>query len=634
MRSNPCLEIKLISYLKKKFQRYSKKTLYSTRIMEKGHSELVLWQLSQKLLGDNENKQFKYFFTEFQRNHSVPMLCTRLKPLINTSERLVLLVEMSYLVPNHLSDDYHRICSLEFANYSQALQACRPGTLPRTERSRVIAQDSSGKTRIVSQGNLKKLIINRSPDLQSSNRSSSMHNSNKSYDEFDDAVESVFLDNNISPKSHRKFEDYNNMRNWQEADLRTDSRRSSGRNYNNGIRYKKDEVTVYEDKGLTISKISNNPGELGKRTHLVHLVRQSGNCSLGMSLKGGIDENTPISVDWVEEGSLADMQGLRRGDHILEVNGHDFRYITHEAAVKIMLLATEMNILVDSSFAGSLREVSNQSLIHDYREENAIIYPSPQGRIGCVITRDGFSANEVIVKKVMANSPASSAGLNVGDHILKIDGIDVSLLTEKQIISLMTSSKKVKLTLTRSHRNGDDLAFSSTRSSMDFHHDRPFHMSRTYSSEHLYPSYSGSDYGAYGHNYPRSPKMMKHLSSSQPHMWYHKSTTTSRSDLSSPSRSFRPISANIPRASPNANYLRAVSSHFDDMHLSNSYSYYDPHLGSPMTKFPGRIYQSRSLSNLNRPFQREDYARKYKYKNAKHNSNSQHFFADDSWPLY
>lgn len=281
--------------------------------MEKVHSESVLWQLSQKLLSENENKQFKYFFTEFQRNHSVPMLCTRLKPLINTSERLVLLVEMSYLVPNHLSDDFHRICSLEFANYSQALQACRPGTLPRTERSRVIAQDSSGKTRIVSQGNLKKLIISRSPDLQSSHRSSSMQNSNKSYDEFDDAVENVFLDNNVSPRSHRKFEDYNNMRNWQEADLRTDSRRSSGRNYN-GVRCKRDEITVYEDKGLTISKILSNPGELGKRTHLIHLVRQSGNCSLGMSLKGGMDENTPVTVDWVEEGSLADLQVSHHSD--------------------------------------------------------------------------------------------------------------------------------------------------------------------------------------------------------------------------------------------------------------------------------------------------------------------------------
>ncbi|GAB1603175.1 hypothetical protein Ahia01_000598000 [Argonauta hians] len=637
---------------------------------------------------------------------------------------------MSYLVPNHLSDDFHRICSLEFANYNQALEACRPGALPSNERSHVIAQDSSGKTRIVSEGNLKKLVVASSPDLRNNNNnnisssSSSRqqlsqmqhftttnttashsnsnnnnsnsissnnhnqqrhylstpppqnhhhhqrvhHNSNrhlhKSYDESDDdAIESVFLENcHISPRILRRFEEQNNMKNWQEVELpQTDSERSSGSNFNRGHgshHHNNDEITLYEDKGLSISRIGNKhqkQADHNKKIHRVHLIRQSGNCSLGMSIKGGMDENSPITIDWIEEGSLADQQGLRRGDHILEVNGHDFRFLSHEAAVKVILLATQMNILVDSSFAGdyysktgttttasstispvpSRRHHQHQHHHHDFKQEVTTIYPSPRGWIGCVITREGFSGNEVIVKKVAVNSPASKAGLSVGDHILKIDGIDVNILTEKQIVSLMTSSTKVKVQLAKSPYGAilNDSPVFSPKSSLDFY-DRPA-MSRLYSSDHLSPSLYSSDHGAYGQNYPRSPKSWRNLSSSQPPVWHYK---TSTSYPSSPNRSHRSLaSPNVqPRNSPNANYLRAVSSHVDDSHLSSSYSSYDPRpIGSPLLRSPGRIYQSRSLSNLARPFQKEEHARKYRHKNAKHNLNPQHYYSDnDSWYMY
>lgn len=57
--------------------------------------------------------------------------------------------------------------------------------------------------------------------------------------------------------------------------------------------------------------------------------------SVGLRLTGGNDVG--IFVSSVQEGSLADSQGVREGDQILQVNDTSFQNLTREEAVEYLM---------------------------------------------------------------------------------------------------------------------------------------------------------------------------------------------------------------------------------------------------------------------------------------------------------
>lgn len=121
--------------------------------------EVILRNLAHDLLSEYECEEFKQILQQFKQTQSVASLCHQIKPLINTTEKLLLLVELSSRIPRGLQEDFHRICSLQFANYETYLRIYTHGN-SLLENPRVIAQDSSGKFQIVSQGSEKKFMVN------------------------------------------------------------------------------------------------------------------------------------------------------------------------------------------------------------------------------------------------------------------------------------------------------------------------------------------------------------------------------------------------------------------------------------------------------------------------------------------
>ncbi|KAL5484000.1 hypothetical protein EMCRGX_G020426 [Ephydatia muelleri] len=57
---------------------------------------------------------------------------------------------------------------------------------------------------------------------------------------------------------------------------------------------------------------------------------------LGISIRGGSQHGLGIYISVVEEGSVAWEEGLKKGDQIIDVNGHSFRSIRHSDAVRVL----------------------------------------------------------------------------------------------------------------------------------------------------------------------------------------------------------------------------------------------------------------------------------------------------------
>ncbi|XP_021364131.1 uncharacterized protein LOC110457262 isoform X1 [Mizuhopecten yessoensis] len=375
--------------------------------------EVILRNLAHDLLSEYECDSFKQILHQFKQTQSVATLCHQVKPLINTTEKLLLLVELSSRIPRSLQEDFHRICSLQFANYETYLRIYSHGNALE-DNPRVIAQDSSGKFQIVSRGSEKKFMVNSNSyknytDINSQHGTSVTSGIYSDHDEeslkpVDDTNGDVFL--------------------WGPG------------NYG----------SVEPKKTTKVVK----PAVNGAVRRIFLARREDG--SLGLGIQGGKEYGTEISVNVLDPEGPAASQGVVLGDTILEVNGTDFRHLTHAEAVTLIRNAWNIIILVQSG--GLRRSRQSQRKVSEHLQVvdlEVVVYPSVEGRLGCATNRR--NKNKVlVVRSVDANSPAHKAGILAGDLITKIDGVDIRSLTERQISSL-TRTKRLMICIRRGVRS-------------------------------------------------------------------------------------------------------------------------------------------------------------------------------------
>ena len=64
-------------------------------------------------------------------------------------------------------------------------------------------------------------------------------------------------------------------------------------------------------------------------------MTQDGIHGFGICVKGGKETGIGVYISRIEEGSVAEISGLRPGDTILEVNGTPFSAVLHDQALKV-----------------------------------------------------------------------------------------------------------------------------------------------------------------------------------------------------------------------------------------------------------------------------------------------------------
>ncbi|KAL4715387.1 hypothetical protein ACJJTC_015158 [Scirpophaga incertulas] len=90
------------------------------------------------------------------------------------------------------------------------------------------------------------------------------------------------------------------------------------------------------------SDFTEVPEAIANQKRLVQVVKSDNN-GLGISIKGGIENNMPILISKIFKGMAADLtEQLYVGDAILSVNGDDLKDATHEEAVKALKRAGKM----------------------------------------------------------------------------------------------------------------------------------------------------------------------------------------------------------------------------------------------------------------------------------------------------
>lgn len=365
-------------------------------MVESKRSEAILKNLAQELLTEDECQVFKQALHHFRVSHSVTSLCQQLKQVINTTPKILLLVELSMRMPSNLQEDFHRLCSLQFPNYDTYLKIFTSGN--SSEMPRIIAQDGSGRFKIVSRGSEKKMMMK-----------------------------------------------YNNQKQTYELRSLPGTSITSGV-YSNGSD-SEDDFDEFEPVKDSQGRATPVHLEGKKNVHKVVLNRHDDG-SLGLGITGGKEYGTELIINVVEEGGPAASQGLQVGDKILEVNGHSFHSITHAEAVMLMRNAWNLIILVErpDEAEDDIDVFDKAATKQHIKDMELVVFPSNTGRLGCVTQR--LPNFDLLVKTVEPNSSADKAGLLSHDLIYKVDGVSVRELSENQIV-MLTNAKRINLNIKR-----------------------------------------------------------------------------------------------------------------------------------------------------------------------------------------
>ncbi|XP_014614071.1 PREDICTED: membrane-associated guanylate kinase, WW and PDZ domain-containing protein 1-like isoform X3 [Polistes canadensis] len=186
---------------------------------------------------------------------------------------------------------------------------------------------------------------------------------------------------------------------------------------------------------------------------LVTLVRQD--TGFGFRIVGGTEEGSQqVSVGHIVPGGAADLDNrLNTGDLIMSVDGESVMNSSHHHVVQLMIAAAQNGRVT----LGIRRRINTQEHLQDnLQASNDIIIHSRQMNLqypyDVTVTRmenEGFgfviisSVNKAgsTIGRIIEGSPAERCGrLNVGDHILAVNHVDITNVCHKDIVNLIKDS--------------------------------------------------------------------------------------------------------------------------------------------------------------------------------------------------
>ncbi|CAG5101118.1 Similar to MAGI2: Membrane-associated guanylate kinase [Cotesia congregata] len=170
---------------------------------------------------------------------------------------------------------------------------------------------------------------------------------------------------------------------------------------------------------------------------LVTLVRQDS--GFGFRIVGGTEEHSQVSVGHIVPGGVADIDNrLNQGDLIMSVDGESVMNSSHHHVVQLMIAAARNGRVT----LGIRRRINAQDLQPSYDSGRPMNMQYPYDVAVTRMENEGFgfviisSVNKAgsTIGRIIEGSPAERCGrLEVGDHILAVNHVDITNLCHKDI---------------------------------------------------------------------------------------------------------------------------------------------------------------------------------------------------------
>nr|XP_004650882.2 harmonin isoform X1 [Jaculus jaculus] len=191
---------------------------------------------------------------------------------------------------------------------------------------------------------------------------------------------------------------------------------------------------------------------------------------LGLSVRGGLEFGCGLFISHLIKGGQADSVGLQVGDEIVRINGYSISSCTHEEVINLIRTKKTVSIKVRHIGLIPVKNSPDEPLKWQYvdqfvsesggvrgslgspgsratREKKVFISLVGSRGLGCSISSGPVQKPGIFVSHVKPGSLSSEVGLETGDQIVEVNGIDFSNLDHKEAVNILKSSRSLTISI-------------------------------------------------------------------------------------------------------------------------------------------------------------------------------------------
>uniref|UniRef100_A0A8B9SEI3 USH1 protein network component harmonin n=1 Tax=Apteryx owenii TaxID=8824 RepID=A0A8B9SEI3_APTOW len=179
---------------------------------------------------------------------------------------------------------------------------------------------------------------------------------------------------------------------------------------------------------------------------------------LGISVRGGVEFSCGLFISQLVKGGQADNVGLQVGDEIVRINGYSISSCTHEEVINLIRTKKIVSIKVRHVGMIPVKSSADEPLKWQYVDQ--FVSDSGEGKgsvaglassggrdskekkvfisligtkgMGCSISSGPTQKPGIFISNVKPGSLSAEVGLEVGDQIVEVNGVDFSNVDHKE----------------------------------------------------------------------------------------------------------------------------------------------------------------------------------------------------------
>ncbi|XP_063254169.1 harmonin isoform X1 [Prinia subflava] len=194
---------------------------------------------------------------------------------------------------------------------------------------------------------------------------------------------------------------------------------------------------------------------------------------LGLSVRGGVEFNCGLFISQLVKGGQADNAGLQVGDEIVRINGYSISSCTHEEVINLIRTKKVVSIKVRHIGMIPVKSSPDEPLKWQYVDQ--FVSESGEGKgsvaglassggrdnkekkvfisligtkgMGCSISSGPTQKPGIFISNVKPGSLSAEVGLEVGDQIVEVNGVDFSNVDHKEAVRVLKSSRTLTISV-------------------------------------------------------------------------------------------------------------------------------------------------------------------------------------------
>ncbi|XP_069479880.1 harmonin isoform X1 [Ambystoma mexicanum] len=194
---------------------------------------------------------------------------------------------------------------------------------------------------------------------------------------------------------------------------------------------------------------------------------------LGLSVRGGLEFNSGLFISQILKEGQADNVGLQVGDEIVRINGYSISSCTHEEVINLIRTKKIVSIKVRHVGMIPVKSTAEEPLKwqyadqfvsevgdgkssiaglasiggHEMKEKKVFISLVGTRGLGCSISSGPSQKPGIFVSNVKPDSLSAEVGLEIGDQIVEVNGVDFSNVEHREAIKVLKSNRTLTITV-------------------------------------------------------------------------------------------------------------------------------------------------------------------------------------------